>query len=109
MRKLFLVLVLLSFSCEDECTQSAYCEQVSNTSKGGDKVTVCHYGETLEISINALKEHLSHGDTEGACTTLSDDGLTFINGGEVYIPCSYSLPFIHVDDSGKSWLYREIE
>lgn len=39
---------------------------------GNKKVTVCHKVEgknpiTLDISKNALKAHLAHGDTEGAC------------------------------------------
>jgi heat shock protein HslJ len=39
---------------------------------GNKKVTVCHKADgknpvTLEISKNALKAHLAHGDKEGAC------------------------------------------
>jgi len=32
-----------------------------------DKVTVCHNGNTIEISTSALAAHLEHGDTEGPC------------------------------------------
>jgi len=39
---------------------------------GGNKVVVCHKVEgknpvTIEVSKNALKSHLAHGDSEGAC------------------------------------------
>jgi Tfp pilus assembly major pilin PilA len=33
----------------------------------GDKIEVCHFKNTLCVSDNALKGHLKHGDTEGAC------------------------------------------
>lgn len=38
------------------------------------KVAVCHNGETIHIDQNALKAHLGHGDTEGACGVDGDDG-----------------------------------
>ena len=31
------------------------------------KVTICHKGKEITVSINALGGHLGHGDTEGAC------------------------------------------
>src|SRR4051812_14588666 len=33
----------------------------------GKQVTICHQGQTLSISHFALKGHLKHGDTMGAC------------------------------------------
>ena len=33
----------------------------------GHKVTICHKGHTIEVSKKALKAHLQHGDTRGAC------------------------------------------
>lgn len=118
MKKVFLVLVLtfLSLSCSNECTQTAYSEIVSgstskgvSTSKGAgdDKVLVCHYGTTLEINENALQTHLSHGDTEGECSVLSDEGLNFSDGHNVEIDCSYTLPFLHVDDNNVTWLFSK--
>ena len=35
------------------------------------KVYVCHDGNTICISVNALQEHLDHGDYLGACTPSS--------------------------------------
>ena len=35
--------------------------------KGKDKVLICHKGQTRSVSRCALKGHLKHGDTEGAC------------------------------------------
>jgi hypothetical protein len=37
---------------------------------GGDqykKVTICHKGKTIRVSVHALKGHLRHHDTLGAC------------------------------------------
>jgi hypothetical protein len=35
---------------------------------GQEKVTICHNGNTIEVSESALEAHLNHGDTQGACT-----------------------------------------
>lgn len=33
-----------------------------------DKITVCHKEkESITINVNALNDHLSHGDTKGGC------------------------------------------
>jgi hypothetical protein len=39
--------------------------------KGKDKqkVRICHNGQTITVSKTALKAHLKHGDTTGACPT----------------------------------------
>jgi hypothetical protein len=39
---------------------------LSNNKK---KVKICHNGQTLEVSANALQAHLSHGDCVGECTS----------------------------------------
>ena len=33
----------------------------------GKKVTICHNGQTIQVRKRALKKHLGHGDTKGAC------------------------------------------
>jgi hypothetical protein len=33
----------------------------------GRKVTICHKGHTIRVSLNALRAHLAHGDTVGSC------------------------------------------
>jgi hypothetical protein len=33
----------------------------------GKKVTVCHNGQEIRVAKRALKKHLRHGDTQGAC------------------------------------------
>ena len=33
-----------------------------------NKVTVCHNGHEINISINALEAHMGHGDSNGECT-----------------------------------------
>ena len=35
---------------------------------GQDKVMVCHKGKTMELPAPAVKAHLNHGDTVGACS-----------------------------------------
>ena len=42
--------------------------------KGKGKVTICHNGQTLTVSTSALKGHLKHGDTRGACPTPDGPG-----------------------------------
>ncbi len=37
-----------------------------------NKITICHKGETIEISINALQTHLNHGDAAGPCEPPQD-------------------------------------
>tara|TARA_R110000796_G_scaffold181330_1_gene297887 strand:+ start:33821 stop:34189 length:369 start_codon:yes stop_codon:yes gene_type:complete len=115
MKNLLLVLLLvISFtSCEDDCTQEAYCQLLSSqdygksgvSQKGNAKVFVCHNGNTLEISENALQAHLNHGDYEGECGTLSSNNLEFKDGEIVDIPCGYDIPFIHVTNNGTQWRY----
>lgn len=41
-----------------------------NTDK---KVTVCHKGNTITVSKNALPAHIFHGDTEGSCGHKDED------------------------------------
>lgn len=42
--------------------------------KGKGKVTICHDGQTITVSKPALKGHLKHGDTMGACSGQEDPG-----------------------------------
>jgi len=42
--------------------------------KPGMKVPVCHNGNTIYISVNALKAHLAHGDCIGECTVEKEPG-----------------------------------
>ena len=34
---------------------------------GSEKVEICHKGETITVSENAVPAHKKHGDTLGAC------------------------------------------
>ena len=38
------------------------------------KVQVCHQGQTITVSKSALKGHLKHGDTQGACPAPNAQG-----------------------------------
>lgn len=39
----------------------------TKASKGQSKVSICHKGKTITVAAPALKGHLKHGDTRGAC------------------------------------------
>lgn len=45
--------------------------RASTRKKGQNKVTICHKGKTKAVPEPALKGHLGHGDTLGACTKPS--------------------------------------
>jgi len=38
--------------------------------KGKEKVTICHKGQTITVARPAVRAHLAHGDTEGACAPV---------------------------------------
>ena len=56
------------------CPDSAY-------SSNGKKVNICHNGNDLEISVNALDTHLGHGDTCGSCEGFTNIGFASITEG----------------------------
>jgi hypothetical protein len=33
----------------------------------GEKVTICHKGNTISVGVSAWPAHMAHGDTLGAC------------------------------------------
>ena len=45
---------------------------------GDGKVTICHNGHTISVSVNAVPAHLAHGDSCGPCE--QDDGLLLMAG-----------------------------
>lgn len=82
MKKILLpfALIMLFASCDKEAIVYEQNELTTETLKGKKaKVDVCHYDsdsdtwKTLNISVNALKAHLKHGDYPDACETDSDD------------------------------------
>lgn len=117
----YLILVLIGTvfmqSCEDDCTQDAYCQLIStqdygksSSSKTAGKTTLCHVTgsgnyQTIEVNNQAVQSHLDHGDTLGECGTLSTNELGFRDGEIVEIPCSYELPFLHTTENGTQWYY----
>lgn len=122
MKKVLLLLLMFSFttltiSCEDDCTQDAYCQLLSSqdygksdSSKTTGKTTLCHVTsngsyQTIEVNDADVQFHLDHGDALGECGTLSSNGLEFKDGEVVEIPCSYELPFIHITENGTQWYY----
>lgn len=47
-----------------------------------EKVTICHKGRTITISSSALRAHLNHGDTEGACDSGAGDDSDETDGDD---------------------------
>ena len=43
------------------------CTGDNGSSADEKKVTLCHNGETIEVSMSALEAHYGHGDTLGPC------------------------------------------
>ena len=37
----------------------------------GKKVTICHKGRTITVSVNAMRAHMAHGDKLGPCTATA--------------------------------------
>ena len=102
------LLVTTTGCSERECFKEALSTQVSPAHQlRGDKVTVCHNGEDLEVNVNALQAHLDHGDTEGSCDVLSDGGLEFRDGEIVRVECDFELPAIHQREDGSQWLFEQ--
>ena len=66
--------------------------------KGKGKVTICHNGQSINVAKAALKGHLKHGDTKGACPPPDGSGTTPIctdgikNGSETDIDCGGTCP-----------------
>jgi len=67
---LFITLVVFT-SCQqnDEIFDNSLKDgQNDNALQNNEKVTVCHNGHAITISVNALPAHLAHGDEMGDCT-----------------------------------------
>ena len=58
---------------------------VGTASAHKSKVTLCHKGHTLSVDSHAVKAHLGHGDTLGACkpTTPPNDPPVVTPGGDI--------------------------
>jgi len=68
-------LIVSRNGCTDEVNDTL--QVVSGLSDNGNKVTVCHNGNLISVSINALAAHLAHGDCIGECSSGSAN--RFIN------------------------------
>lgn len=69
--------------CEEDVDNDGICDDVDDCidiDRDGicddedKKITICHNGNTIEISRNALDLHLGHGDYLGPCTEEGGDG-----------------------------------
>lgn len=106
MRKLVLLLVtVLAFNCESECTQEAKKVYVGGKSQSW---TLCLNGETKTYNnynayINVLNNNPNAVD--GACETLSNNG---VNTSEelVDVPCDLELPTdLYTDENYNQYYY----
>ena len=67
---------------------------VSLVSATSDKVEVCHKGNTISISENAVKAHIAHGDYIGECT-----GNPGNNSDSSMCEYNYTIPdFVYQDE-----------
>jgi hypothetical protein len=53
---------------------TAGADKLSKTTNANEKVTICHNGHEINVSINASKAHLAHGDQLGSCSAGGDPG-----------------------------------
>ncbi len=65
-----------------DCSQNLnYNDYSSDWKCAKNKISICHNGNTLCISKNALNAHYNHGDVVGPCTNCAEE-----NNGVVNIP-----------------------
>ena len=85
MKKILLpfLAILFLISCEKESTtlqeEEAVYENTSATARNPNKRDVCHNGNIINVSINAIPGHQAHGDA----VDMDDDGFFDIDN-----PCS---------------------
>lgn len=100
MKRLFLLLTVLSLSfvsCEkDECTVKAQVMELNQARTTSGFIEVCHVtgngsSHTITIPVEDYADHIAHGDTEGACSTLSDNNITAEAGEIVELPCDFDF------------------
>ena len=65
--------------------------------KGQDKVTICHKGKTIQVAAPAVKAHLKHGDSLGACDEEPPSGLDLPVASTV-VPFGKSIEFLFSGD-----------
>ena len=87
--QLLIVTIVVFTSCQqnDEIFDSSLKEsQNENTFQKNEKVTVCHNGHAITISVNALSAHLAHGDVIGDCSIIETPPEIgdFYQGGIVF-------------------------
>jgi hypothetical protein len=59
-------------------TSASKTVNVANVSggKNGDKIVICHKGNTLTIGVDGVADHVGHGDMLGRCETTTSRALT---------------------------------
>ena len=65
--------------------------------KGQDKVTICHKGQTIQVAAPAVKAHLKHGDSLGACDEEPPSGIDLPVASTV-VPFGKSIEFLFSGD-----------
>jgi hypothetical protein len=61
----YTVIVLNTYGCPSTANQTITVMDIRDGNK--NKVFICHNGHTLTISVNAVADHLTHGDYLGDC------------------------------------------
>ena len=104
--------ILLFTSCNDECTQDCYLQEVYNpalktsAAKTASTYEICHYDTTTEsyftltVDENGLQGHQQHAndDLTGPCGTLAIEDFNLVGPIRPWtIPCGYSEETIFID------------
>jgi hypothetical protein len=61
----YTVTIKNAFGCATTATEEIQVIDISDGDK--DKVFICHEGNTISVSVNAVPAHLAHGDLLGNC------------------------------------------
>lgn len=79
MKKIILILLFITISCNNDKIEECDCSQYEQELqlKPNGQITICHKGKTIVIDVDSWLEHESHGDSLGECTTLSVDDYEY--------------------------------
>ena len=66
-------LIVTRNGCTNETNDTI--QVITGLTENGNKVTVCHNGNLITVSTNALAAHLAHGDCVGECASNTSNRL----------------------------------
>ncbi len=77
----FTVTVTNKYNCKSNATISICVTDIRVTGTGGSKVNICHNGQTIQVSVNAVSSHIgNHGsDRLGSCDQAPCNGTVSLS------------------------------